>query len=253
MTLCFRKPKPSRVFQHVVDEIQTAILDGRLKPGDQLPSEMKLKEMFDSSRGSIREALRVLEHKRLIDIKTGVSGGAVVRKPDHRLVTESLNMLVQLQHVSLNHLLEFRQEIEGTVAGLAAQRASAENLAGLNNLLRDARSLLRQAEKNGDRLLQIDTRLHVEIAKISANPIFVAVLRMVHENILDAYDWLALKSSYALTNNFKDMEILVAAIADGNMQRARTLAQEHVRKCHQYAGPRAASVRTSDHAPNQPV
>ncbi len=249
MTLVFRKPRPNRIFQHVVEEIQTAILDGRLKPGDQLPPEMKLKEMFDSSRGSIREALRVLEHKGLIDVKPGVSGGAVVRSPDHRHVAESLKMLVQLQQVTLNHLLEFRQEIEGTVAGLAAQRATPENIEELNSLLREARTLLRQAEKNGDQLLQIDTRLHVEIAKISANPVFVAVLRMVHENILNAYSWLALKSSYALNSNFKDMEILVAAVADGNVQRARTLAQEHVRKCHQYAGPRTASDRTADQDP----
>jgi GntR family transcriptional regulator, transcriptional repressor for pyruvate dehydrogenase complex len=239
MNLVFRKPKPNRIFQHVVDEIQSAILDGRLKPGDQLPSEMKLKEMFDSSRGSIREALRVLEHKGLIDIKTGVSGGAVVQRPDHSQVSDSLNMLVQLQHVTLNHLLEFRQEIEGTVAGLAAQRVTTKDVEELERLLREARTLLRQAEKNGDQLLHIDTCLHVEIGRISANPIFVAVLRMVHENILNAYDWLALKSSYALNSNFKDMEILVATIADGNGQRARTLAQEHVRKCHQYAGPKA--------------
>ena len=119
MNVKFSKPKHARIFQHVVDEIQTAILDGRLKPGDQLPAEMKLKEMFDTSRGSIREALRVLEQKGLIDIKTGVAGGAVVRSPDFRQVTETLNLLVQSQQVSLSHLLEFRQEIEGMVSALA--------------------------------------------------------------------------------------------------------------------------------------
>lgn len=238
MTITFKKPKQNRIFQHVVDEIQAAILDGRIKPGEQLPSEMKLKEAFDTSRGSIREALRVLEQKGLIDIKIGVSGGAVVKAPDHSQVTESLNLLVQSQQVTLNHLLEFRQEIEGTVAAIAARCAKTEDIAELKALLKQARGLLGRAETNGDMLLEIDTRLHVTVAKITSNPVFVAVLRMVHENLLNTYDWLALKSSYALNSNFKDMEILVAAIESKQADRARALAQEHVRKCHQYAEPK---------------
>ena len=235
MNVKFTKPRQARIFQHIADEIQKAILDGRLKAGDQLPPEMKLKEMFDTSRGSIREALRVLEQKGLLDIKTGVAGGAIVRSPDYSQVTESLNLLVQSQKVTLNHLLEFRQEVEGTVAALAAKRATIEDLSLLKDLLKQARGLLGRAETNGDKLLEIDTKLHVGIAKISGNPVFVAVLRMVHENILNTYDWLALKSSYALNSNFKDMEILVQAIEMKNHERARSLAQEHVRKCHQYA------------------
>jgi GntR family transcriptional repressor for pyruvate dehydrogenase complex len=237
MNVKFKKPKLARIFQHVVDEIQAAILDGRLKPGDQLPPEMKLKEMFGTSRGSIREALRVLEQKGLIDIKTGVAGGAVVRAPDYSQITESLNLLVQSQKVSLNHLLEFRQEIEGTVAALAAKKATVEDLSLLKDLLGQAQRLLGCVETNGDKLLEIDTRMHVGIAKISGNPVFVAVLRMVHENILNTYDWLALKSSYALNSNFKDMEILIQAIESKHQERARMLAQEHVRKCHRYAKP----------------
>jgi GntR family transcriptional repressor for pyruvate dehydrogenase complex len=235
MNVKFKKLKQNRIFQHVVDEIQSAILDGRIKAGDQLPSEMKLKEMFEISRGSIREALRVLEQKGLIDIKTGVAGGAVVRAPDHNQVTESLNLLVKSQQVSLNHLLEFRLEIEGTVAALAARRAKKSEIEPLKDLLRQARDLLGSAEANGDRLLEIDTKLHVGISQISGNPIFTAVLRMVHENLLNTYDWLALKSRYALNSNFKDMEIMIQAIENGDDDRARTMAQEHVRKCHQYA------------------
>jgi len=234
MNVKFKKAKQNRIFQHVVDEIQSAILDGRIKAGDQLPSEMKLKEMFETSRGSIREALRVLEQKGLIDIKTGVAGGAVVRTPDHNQVTESLNLLVKSQQVSLIHLLDFRLEIEGAVAALAARRAEKSEIEPLKDLLHQARGLLGRAESNGDQLLKIDTKLHVGISQISGNPIFTAVLRMVHENILNTYDWLALKSSYALNSNFKDMEMMIQAIENGDDDHARTMAQEHVRKCHQY-------------------
>ena len=89
--LQFKRTKPVRIFQSVVDQIQAAILDGRLAPGDVLPSEMKLKDMFATSRGTIREALRVLEQKGLVDIKTGVAGGAVVRAPNTEKLTEGLD------------------------------------------------------------------------------------------------------------------------------------------------------------------
>ena len=72
MNVIFKKPKQNRIFQHVVDEIQSAILDGRIKAGDQLPSEMKLKELFETSRGSIREALReemLFENGRILNAR----------------------------------------------------------------------------------------------------------------------------------------------------------------------------------------
>lgn len=57
----FQEARQNRTFQNVIDQIQEAILQGRLKAGDKLPPERELKEMFNTSRGTLREALRVLE------------------------------------------------------------------------------------------------------------------------------------------------------------------------------------------------
>jgi len=59
----FRAAKQSRIFQDIVDQIQEAILSGSVKSGTMLPAERELKEMFETSRGTLREALRVLEQK----------------------------------------------------------------------------------------------------------------------------------------------------------------------------------------------
>ena len=66
----FIKAKQSRVFQDVVEQIQNAIISGKLEPGSKLPAERELKDMFNTSRGTLREALRVLEQKGLIGTQT---------------------------------------------------------------------------------------------------------------------------------------------------------------------------------------
>ncbi|MBW2297456.1 MAG: FadR family transcriptional regulator, partial [Deltaproteobacteria bacterium] len=112
----FHAASQNRIFQDIVDQIQEAILEGRLQTGDILPSERDLKEMFNTSRGTLREALRVLEQKGLIEIKLGVGGGSVVKEVSVDKISESLALLIRTQRVSLNHLAEFREAVEGIIA-----------------------------------------------------------------------------------------------------------------------------------------
>ena len=103
----FRQAEQNRIFQDVIDQIQEAILQSRLKAGDKLPAERELKEMFKTSRGTLRETLRVLERKALITIKTGVSGRAIVKAVTTHQVSENLALLMRYQRVSLRNLAEF--------------------------------------------------------------------------------------------------------------------------------------------------
>ena len=211
MTLEFEKVAPTRVFQNVVEQIQDAIFDGRLEAGDQLPSEMKLKEMFQTGRGTIREALRVLEQKGLVEIRTGAAGGAVVCAPDASKVTESLDLLVQCRKVTFDQLAQFREEVEGAVAARAAAVVRKGDIGRLEGLLDEARGLLAEGCTDPKSFSRIDVRLHIAMAEIVGNPLFVAVLRMVHENVLDAYERFSL-SPELLRENFRDLEELVEAL-----------------------------------------
>ena len=230
MTLQFKRAKPTRIFQNVVDQIQGAILEGRLRPGDMLPSESKLKEMFATSRGSIREALRVLEQKGLVDIKTGVSGGAVVREIDTEKLTENLDLLVQCRRVSVAHLAEFREGIEGIVAALAAERATPAGIDILKKLLGEAERILEDADSQWQVFARIDVRLHIAIARMAANPVFTAVLRMVHERILESFDRFSLDGRRPLEENYRDLCGIVEAIDKGRSAEAGRLARLHVRR-----------------------
>ena len=230
MAVAFKKLKPNRIFQGVVDQIQAAILQGDLGPGDQLPSEMKLKEMFNTSRGTVREALRVLEQKGLIEIKVGVGGGAVVKAIDTQPVTESLDLLVRYRKVSLEHLSEFRESVEGVVAALAAARATAEDVAELKAILARAHKLISHSTTAWEDFVRADIALHIAIARIARNPVFTTVLQVVHENILGYYERFSLKGKHTLEENYVDLCQLVAAIEKGDVAAAKSLAENHVRK-----------------------
>jgi GntR family transcriptional repressor for pyruvate dehydrogenase complex len=224
----FQKTTPSRIYQDVVDQIQGAILDGRFKPGDKLPPQRALMAMFQTSRASIREALRVLEQKGLLAIKLGVSGGAVVQTVDTAPVTDVLTLLMRQQQVSVDHLAEFRLSVEGDVAALAAERANEADLARLRDMLRQAERHLKAWPARLPEFMQIDIRLHVALAEIAGNPVFVAVLRMVHETLLGLYERFMVHRREILEENYRDLCALVEAVSGGDGGEARRLARQHV-------------------------
>jgi len=139
--------------------------------------------MFRSSRGTIREALRILEQKGLINIKTGVSGGAVVNALNTNQISESLDLLIRYQRVSLRDLAEFREGVEGLVAGLAAERATNNDIDRLEQLLVEAESHLEHGISHWDEFIKVDNNLHLALAQIAGNPIYESILKTVYENI----------------------------------------------------------------------
>lgn len=232
--MTFRAAKQNRIFQDVVNQIQDAILSGELLPGDTLPSEREMREVFGTSRGTLREALRVLEQKGLIEIRLGAGGGAVVRDgPDDRL-SESLDFMIRLRKISLAHLAEFREEVEGTVAAAAARRAGSEEHQFLAALLADARrlSLLGPAQWNA--FLDVDKETHQALARIAGNPLYILINRMVHDNIHRYYDRFLEIDRSRMAENYEDLARIVAAVNAGRPEDARRAAREHVRRFGAY-------------------
>lgn len=165
----FQKATKSRIFQDVVDQIQEAILTQRLNQGDRLPPERELCETFNISRGTLREALRVLEYKGLIEIKLGTGGGAVVRSAGMEQFTETLGLLIRFGKVSVIDIGEFRAGIEGQIATLAAQKASAADIVFLDKLLEKLNKFKDIGVSGWNDFLETDQKLHREIARKSSD------------------------------------------------------------------------------------
>lgn len=226
----FNKPVTSRIYQILVEQIQDAILSGKLKPGDKLPPQRKLQEMFHTSRASIREALRVLEQKGLIEIKLGVSGGAIVKSGNIEYVSESLALLIKQQQIPVRHLAEFRVEIEGGAVALAAERATKDDISNLREILIEAKVLLEDGVKNLEAFDIVDQKFHIETAKISRNVMFLSVQKMIHSNIHFYFKSLPREDISIMRQNYEDLVAITDAIEQGKAEEARQVAQDHVQR-----------------------
>ncbi|WP_022667111.1 FadR/GntR family transcriptional regulator [Desulfospira joergensenii] len=228
MNLQFKKMKPKKSYQHVVEEIQTAIVNGDLDSGERLPPEMKLKEMFDTSRGTVREALRVLEQKGLVSIRTGVKGGAVVKEANAEAMTDSIGIMIRHQGVSLDHLAEFRKLMEGYVAREAARTAGKGDVRRLRSILSQIKDLVNTRPSGWEKFHILDARFHRELARIAANPLIETNLTAIHENIETYFHEYLPFSRALLEEDCKDLEEIVRAVEDKNERRAEEIARRHV-------------------------
>ena len=230
----FQAAKQTKVFQDVVEQIQEAILDGRLTTGQTLPAERQLKETFNISRGTLREALRVLEQKGLIEIKLGVGGGSVVKAVDTDQISESLGLLIRSQQVSLNHLAQFREDVEGIVAAHAAENRAAEDIRKLKDLLHNADNCVKKGASQRNAFIDIDKQIHMTLAQITGNPVYISVLNSIHDNIHRYYDRFLSMDQPELEENYDDLCEMVSAIENGDAATARKVAKQHVTRFNKY-------------------
>jgi DNA-binding FadR family transcriptional regulator len=230
----FRAAKQNRIFQDVVDQIEGAIIDGKLQPGDTLPPERDLKELFQTSRGTLREALRVLEQKGLIEIKLGVGGGSVVKAAPLEQVCDSLDLLVRFQQISLRHLAEFREGLEGIVAATAARRATPRDIVDLEKLVEKARLYVAKGISQWRRFVEIDKQIHQALAQVTGNPMYIVVNQMIHDNIQRYYERYLPWTEAMLQENLEDLRDMVALIKVGDEAAASTLARRHVQRFSEY-------------------
>lgn len=228
MVLEVTRMKPLKSYEYVVEQIESAICDGALIPGERLPSEMKLKEMFDTSRGTVREALRVLEQKGLVSVRTGVKGGARVKAAGTKAMSDSMALLIRHKKVSLDHLAGFRELLEGDAAGNAARNADADSLARLDQVMAKIRTLAQREADNWEAFNRLDAEFHLTLAGMGGNPLVEANLSTIHENIHTYFQHYLPFSRALLERDIRDLEGIYGAVARGDAGEAEGLAREHV-------------------------
>jgi DNA-binding FadR family transcriptional regulator len=163
-----------KLYQEVLDRLMERIRGGEIAPGAQLPSERELMEQYGVGRPAIREALQALERSGIVEIAHGERARVVVPTADRLIaqVAGGAMHLLRTQPDMLGHLKEARVFLETGLARLAAERATDEDVANLQLRVAQQRASMVDLEK----FIERDMAFHREIALISGNPIFPAIV-----------------------------------------------------------------------------
>lgn len=225
--------KANRVFEDIIHQIEDAITSGEFKPGDKLPPERELQKTLETSRPTLREALRVLEQKGLIEIRTGAKGGAFIKTAGVDRMSENLALLIHQRKVSLKHLLEFRLSIEGLVTGLAARNATTKDLKRLTKHINELAELLEEGSKRWKEFYVVESLLHQAIPEMSRNPIFEWILQTAHSSMWIYYEMLP-HDEKVLRDVYRDWCDIVNAIKERDGIKAAGVANAHVVTYNRY-------------------
>lgn len=231
----FTKARHNRVFEDVIQQVEEAILKGELKPGDRLPSERDLQKVLDVGRGTLRESLRVLEQKGLIEIKPGAKGGIFIKGLGSGQMSDSLDLYVRSHHVSIDNLTEYREDVECLIAARAAEKASSEEVEELRRLVEKMENQLFADPPLWDEFIETDKEIHLYLAGIAGNPLHRVFLDIVHDKV-HRYNVKLNLPKEQLTRKFEieDMTDLVDAVAAGDRRRASDVARRHVIRFNEF-------------------
>lgn len=216
-----RAIKKTRIHEEVFSQIRELIGEGRLKAGDQLPSERELAETFQVSRASVREALRALESQGLIVSRTG-AGNFVAELPVESLIAPLARLLIDEKN-SLADVFEMRKLIEPQIAALAAARASANDIAQLKRILRKQAD----AVSRGETGVEADAELHFAIGRAAQNRALQKLVSGLME-ILGHSREESLQTDKRRETSIAAHRRIVAAIAKHDKAKARGEMLRHI-------------------------
>jgi GntR family transcriptional repressor for pyruvate dehydrogenase complex len=160
-----------RLYQQIVEQIERRFLSGELRHGDRLPTERALAEQFGVSRTAVREAMKALAQKGLIQVRPG--RGTFVIDGTSQAVRRSLNLMLMLGQSSASaNLVEVRETLEPEIAALAASRAADDNIAALKAIVAAMDATLRDP----DAFIAADHAFHRALAESTQNVIFLHLI-----------------------------------------------------------------------------
>jgi DNA-binding FadR family transcriptional regulator len=168
-----------KLYQDVLERLMRRIESGEIRPGDQLPPERELMEVYGVGRPAIREALQAMERSGIVEISHGERARVVIPTARDLIaqIASGARHLLQVQPDTLEHLKQARIFLEAGTARMAAERATAEDVALLRQRVEEHRAAMPPQEG----FLTCDMAFHREIARISGNPIFPAIVEAIFQ------------------------------------------------------------------------
>ena len=223
--MTFKPIKPKKISTQIAEQIRESILRGEFSPGEKLPPERELAQMFGVSRPSVREALNMLASSGLVVSYQG--GGTVVQSlidADH---DNALSELIRTRRACALEVIEVRKGMEALTAYYAAQRATAEDIGRMEDILNRMDVQL----KNKRPLEDLDAKFHLQIARATHNVIWLHLMQGLFDAMKD-FQRGVWRNVYSLGDDtrhlFDHHRRIVTAIRDNDADEARKAMTEHL-------------------------
>lgn len=173
--MIFKPIKPKKVSSQIAEQIRSSILAGEFSPGDKLPPERELAEMFGVSRPSVREALNILAAAGLVESYQG--GGTVVKSLVETATGSPLSELIKVEQERALDVIEVRKCMEGWTAYYAAQRGLPEDLRKLEGIVSEMERNLEGFKPSQD----LDAHFHIVIAQATHNIVWLHLMQSIFD------------------------------------------------------------------------
>lgn len=221
----------ARLHREMMDVLTEEIVSGRLKPGEMLPREADLAERFGVSRGVARESIRAMEERGLISVRHGK--GSTVNPPAswNTLDPDVLRPLLTGPYSVgvLEGYMECRRILEVEAAGLAAERATDDDLDAMARALDDMEQLASQATSRTteERFHEADIAFHQALIGGTRNGALCSLTESIHAAVLAARFWLA-RPEYRMERAMPEHRAILAAVAAHDRDAARDAMARHL-------------------------
>ena len=227
----FYKPvKTARLYEQIVEQVEESILKGRLKTGEQLPAERELAQSFGVSRTAVREAIRTLREKGLVEAYSG--RGTFVTYGTPQAVRQSLDLLMKVgQHDGAIHLAELRQILEPEIAALAALRIKEQLLC----TMREALSTMDRSLHDPEAYVEADLDFHLALAEATQNPLIPALMDTIIDLLREQRKRTALVEG-GLQRGQSHHKKILEAVMQRDPQAARLAMRNHLQQVRQDSG-----------------
>ncbi|WP_366924401.1 FadR family transcriptional regulator [Metallumcola ferriviriculae] len=210
----------------IIKHFEEMLVSGRLKPGDKLPTEHELMELFSVGRTTIREVLKSLS---VLGVIKRTSQGTFVEDTS-KMFLSPVGREIMMQQNNFEKIYEARGMLEAGLAGLAAERASDQELVELETVLMGMKS---QIEGDNQAFIQSDIAFHQQLAKLAANEVLYNIFISVREMVIEAQTKVVGIPGIK-EEAFKQHLAIYEAVKKRDRPKAETVMLAHVNNIKQY-------------------
>ena len=213
----------------IARDLASYIVDQELPEGTSLPPEREMIESFGIGRNTLREALRILETRGVLTIRSGPGGGPVVRRPRPNDLAEALTLILQFESATFREVMEARAWLEPIVAASAAAMIGKPAIAAL----REVNAGIAEAPDDLEAFTRQNRRFHSLIAENCGN----VVLQTFSETLIAVGDGRSVGITYSATQVNAIVEAherIIAALEAGDAQLAEESMREHLGEASTY-------------------